>query len=300
MQSMLKNYLQDTKSQVEKFMANLLSDKAHIFDETNKSLYECTKYSVLNGGRRLRPIMTLAAGELFNIPTKLLLGVATSIELIHCYSLVHDDLPAMDDDDLRRGLPAAHKKFDEATAILTGDALQSLAFEILTDQTYTPAAPETQVQLVKILSTAAGLSGIVLGQIADLTAENNIPTLEQLNNISFYKTVSLFTACMHMAAVIANCSTNDTKTLINYAHAIGMAFQITDDIKDVTSNTKTLGKPQGSDQKNNKATFASIMGITAATNYAKKLKTQALEQLQNIKNAKNSKLELLTHHMIKI
>lgn len=243
-------------------------------------LIEAMEYSLLSGGKRIRPILTyasaIAAGS--SAETPLVDAAASAVECIHAYSLIHDDLPAMDDDDLRRGSPTCHIAYGEATAILAGDALQTLAFEILAKQN---AQPNLSLQLIAELSRASGAVGMVVGQAIDLEAQNQLLSLEQLEQMHNHKTGALIEAAIVMGAIATGATQAETlKSLRTYAKAIGLAFQVQDDILDVISNTSTLGKPQGSDMDRNKPTYVSLMGIDKAQQKARELVTKAQTCLQ--------------------
>lgn len=228
-------------------------------------LKEAMIYSVLNGGKRIRPLFCYATADIFG-STLLTDDAAVAVELIHAYSLIHDDLPAMDDDDLRRGKATCHLAFDEATAILAGDALQAMAFDILAGDGDQPATGNpVRLALIKSLARAAGAAGMVLGQSIDLCATNRILNLEDLQNMHNNKTGALIDAAVYMGAVSTQqADAADLAALARYSSAIGLAFQVKDDILDVESNTETLGKRQGADAALNKATYSSMLGLTGA------------------------------------
>jgi geranylgeranyl pyrophosphate synthase len=232
------------------------------------------RYSLFNGGKRVRPILAYAAALAINpsIKLELLDPVASALECLHSYSLVHDDLPAMDDDDLRRGKPTCHIAFNEASAILAGDGLQTLAFDLLT-QTDLPAA--TQIQLVRQLATGSGAGGMVLGQAIDLAAVDHQLDLHQLENMHRHKTGALIRAAVAMGAIAAGATSTQLQALDSYAAAIGLAFQVQDDILDVTADTATLGKQQGADIARNKPTYVSLLGLDTAKAKAAELHHQA-------------------------
>lgn len=247
----------------------------------NNLLSAAMRYSVLNNGKRLRPLLVYAVGEALQTPIARLHAAAVSVELIHCYSLIHDDLPAMDDDDLRRGLPSCHKAFDEATAILAGDALQALAFEVLCDSEFNPVGSEQQVAMIRELARASGATGMVLGQALDLAAEEKNIQLSELITLHNHKTGALFTACIELSFLASPYAADQKihQQLQDFGKNLGLAFQIQDDILDVTSDTATLGKPAGSDQKLHKSTFPSLLGLKTAQNQANHYLQQAIESL---------------------
>lgn len=246
-------------------------------------LCDAMRYSVLNGGKRIRPLLVIAAAEACAQPQsrlnrEALWPAAVAVEYIHAYSLIHDDLPAMDDDDLRRGKPTCHIAFDEATAILAGDALQCAAFEILSQSPHTLA-------LVAPLAKAAGARGMVAGQAIDLNAVDQALTLAQLSHMHQHKTGALIEASIAMGAILAGADVAQQEALQRYARAIGLAFQVQDDILDVTADTQTLGKLQGADAANNKPTYVSLLGLDEAKHKAQGLQAEAHEALQCVPNA---------------
>lgn len=236
------------------------------------------RYSLFNGGKRVRPILVYAAALTIKPETDLSLidPIAAALECLHSYSLVHDDLPAMDDDDLRRGKPTCHIAFNEATAILAGDGLQTLAFDLLT-QADLPS--QTQIQLVRQLALGSGVVGMVLGQAIDLAAVDHQLDLDQLETMHRHKTGALIRAAVAMGAISAGADKDQLAALDKYAAAIGLAFQVQDDILDVTGDTATLGKQQGADIARNKPTYVSLLGLDAAKAKATELHRQALDAL---------------------
>lgn len=271
------DYHQACTTRIEHFLERLLPKPTAV----PTRLQEAMRYAVLNGGKRLRPLLVYATGEACGAELSTLDGAAAAIELIHSYSLVHDDLPAMDDDDLRRGKPSCHKAFGEALAILTGDALQALAFQLLSDAQLNPVNANLQIKMIRILAETSGAFGMVGGQAMDIeqehTTEPSNASLERVCAVDQKKTGALITASILLGAIGAGCQ--DQKQLIaleQYGSFIGLAFQVQDDILDVTGNTATLGKTQGKDSTQNKATFPALMGLTAAYQYAQELHEKAL------------------------
>lgn len=261
-------------------------------------LNEAMAYGALLGGKRVRPFLVYAVGELFNTPMHILDPLAAAIECIHAYSLIHDDLPAMDDDALRRGQATCHIKFDDATAILAGDALQSLAFEILS-QEIPDLDAKAQLKIINILASAAGDKGMCAGQSLDIAAENQQVNLQNLETIHGAKTGALILAAVQMAAYShAQISHSELTLLSQFAKAIGLAFQVQDDILDVIGDTKTLGKPQGSDQGLNKSTYPSLLGLQEAQNKAQLLYQEALHALSQLPY-NTQLLESFAHYIIK-
>ncbi|VVQ12264.1 Farnesyl diphosphate synthase [Pseudomonas fluorescens] len=244
-------------------------------------LYEAMRYSVMNGGKRVRPLLAYAACEALGGKAEQANGAACAVELIHAYSLVHDDLPAMDDDDLRRGQPTTHKKFDEACAILAGDGLQSLAFSALLDPRLSNADAETRLQMVCALALAAGPAGMVGGQAIDLGSVGLKLDQKALEYMHRHKTGALIEVSVKLGALASGRAEKDElKSLQTYAQAIGLAFQVQDDILDVESDTVTLGKRQGADIARDKPTYPALLGLDAAKAYALELRDQALHALR--------------------
>ena len=243
-----------------------------------ESLFAAMRYSVFNGGKRLRPALCFAAAEAIASSDANTAKVAAALEMIHAYSLIHDDLPAMDDDDLRRGKATCHIQFDEATAILAGDGLQSLAFEQLTELHNIPA--DQIVKLLSMLASYSGCSGMVAGQAIDLAATGQTLSLEQLKTMHRHKTGALIEAAVLMGAIATGAATEQQLAVLKqFAADIGLAFQIQDDILDVESSTEQLGKQQGSDAANQKSTYSSIMGLEEARAEAATLYQQSVASL---------------------
>lgn len=259
------------------------------------------RYSLFNGGKRVRPTLAYASALAISEAAMddkhraLLDRVACSLESLHSYSLVHDDLPAMDDDDLRRGKPTCHIAYDEATAILAGDALQTFAFELLCDIENIPAT--TQLALIKQLAQASGASGMVLGQAIDLAAVDKQLDLTQLETMHRHKTGALIRASVSMGATALNASRAQLAALDTYAAAIGLAFQVQDDILDVIADTQTLGKQQGADIARNKPTYVALLGLDAARAKAQELHQQALAALEGF-DSKANYLRALSEYII--
>jgi geranylgeranyl diphosphate synthase type II len=239
------------------------------------------RYSVTNGGKRVRPLLVYAACEALGGNAEKANGAACAVELIHAYSLVHDDLPAMDDDDLRRGLPTTHKAFDEACAILAGDGLQSLAFSVLTDSKLTPQDADTRLKMVATLAHAAGPAGMVGGQAIDLGSVGLKLDQKALEFMHRHKTGALIEASVKLGALASEHASQDQLNALQiYARAVGLAFQVQDDILDVESDTATLGKRQGADIARDKPTYPALLGLEEAKHYALELRDQALVALR--------------------
>ncbi len=240
-------------------------------------LKEAILYSTLNGGKRLRALLTLASGELCGVKRETLFPIAAAIEAIHAYSLIHDDLPAMDDDDFRRGKPTCHKAFDEATAILAGDALLTYSFELLSNIATLDA--EKKLAIIQLYSHAAGTSGMVGGQFIDLESEHCQISLHQLETIHRKKTGALIKAAILAGAIAGNADQATYDKLSIYADNIGLAFQIKDDILDVTGTQEELGKMPGSDLLQEKSTYISLLGLDASVVKLEALTSEAIELL---------------------
>lgn len=241
-------------------------------------LKEAMSYSVLDGGKRIRPLLAFAGGQLSGATIQSLLPIAAAIEMIHCYSLVHDDLPAMDDDDFRRGKPSNHKAYDEATAILVGDALLTEAFSLLSHDNNFSA--ETKIKLLQILSKASGARGMIKGQFLDMQAEQKPITLEELQEIHNNKTGAVIQASVLMGYHAGNnISEESLEALAVFSQKVGLMFQIQDDILDATSSSEVLGKSVGKDAEQEKATYVNLLGIETAQEYMQKLNTEALSLL---------------------
>jgi len=246
-------------------------------------LQEAMRYSVIGGGgKRVRPILVYAAGQALNIELKQLDACACAVEIIHAYSLIHDDLPAMDNDDLRRGRPTCHVAYDDATAILAGDALQAFAFEVLASDSAMQTSAGTRIEMIKLLAQASGSSGMAGGQAIDLGAVGQSLVLDELENMHLLKTGALIRASVVLGAMCSpNIQATKLEALDTYARCVGLAFQIHDDILDVTADTQTLGKPQGSDEQQNKPTYPALLGLEGAMERALELHKQAIKALEH-------------------
>ena len=253
---MFKVTFQQYLTMIEQFLAKLPWDKAIL----NQSMY----YSLIGGGKRIRPVLALASAVAVGGDPETVLPAAVSLELIHTYSLIHDDLPAMDNDDYRRGRLSNHKVFGEANAILAGDALLTYAFELLADPG--TAQPERQLRIIREVAVAAGKDGMVGGQVADIAGEGKTLKLDEIEEIHKGKTGALLTASARLGGILAGGTEKQVKALSNYAEALGLAFQIKDDILDVVGNSERLGKPAGSDLRQGKATYVSLLGLEGAEN----------------------------------
>jgi len=241
-------------------------------------LYEAMRHATMNGGKRMRPLLVMAASALFDVDRRCALRVATAIECIHVYSLIHDDMPCMDDDDLRRGKPTVHKLFDEATAVLAGDSLHAIAFEVLADAATHPKA-EVRCALSLELARASGPAGMAGGQMMDLVAETTQFDLLTVTDLQALKTGALISFSVEAGAMLGEAGAVECAALARYARAIGLAFQIADDLLDVEGDPALAGKALQKDAAAGKATFLSLLGIDDARAEAQALVTQAIEDL---------------------
>ncbi len=276
MSNALKDYLTFCQNRVERALEARLPSENQI----PTKLHEAMRYCVLDGGKRMRPMLTYCTGKALGIAPEDLDGAACAVEFIHVYSLIHDDLPAMDDDDLRRGKPTCHIAYDEATAILTGDALQALAFKVLADDPTIRADAESRLRMITMLTKASGSQGMVGGQAIDLESVGTMLTLPQLENMHIHKTGALIRASVNMATLTRpDIAPNQAEGLDHYAKCIGLSFQVKDDILDEESDTATLGKTQGKDKDNDKPTYPALLGLAGAKQKAQELHEQAIESL---------------------
>ncbi|MDZ7754323.1 MAG: farnesyl diphosphate synthase [Gammaproteobacteria bacterium] len=278
----LEAYATECRSRVEARLDALLPASTLL----PTRLHEAMRYAVLGAGKRVRPLLVYATGHALGVPMDTLDAGACAVELIHAYSLVHDDLPAMDDDDLRRGRPTCHKAFDEGTAVLVGDALQSLAFQILAGNGNGQAAlpSQTRLEMVSRLAIAAGSRGMAGGQAIDLDAVGQDLNLAELEIMHIHKTGALIRTAVLLGALAAGDGADAAleDRLDHYGKCIGLAFQIRDDILDVELSTEDLGKPQGADVQRNKPTYPAIVGLSEAKRIAEELHEAALESLSGL------------------
>lgn len=271
-------FLETYRRRIDQHLTEQLSDYS-----THPRLQDAMQYSLFNGGKRVRPILVYAAANAVSGINPVSDKAAIAVEAIHAYSLIHDDLPAMDDDDLRRGKPTCHIAFDEATAVLAGDALQTVAFDALckTNEDQNISA-EIHLSMIQTLASASGAKGMVAGQSIDLAAVNQTLSLEQLERMHCLKTGALINASVRLGALSTGLASSIQLDALNqYASAIGLAFQVQDDILDVTSDTETLGKQQGADIALSKPTYVSLLGLDAAKSKARALHQQALDALSS-------------------
>jgi len=262
---------------------DFLAAKLESIEINDPKLLDAMRYGLLIGGKRMRPYLAYITGECVGAETSDIDGIAAALECIHAYSLLHDDLPAMDDDDLRRGKPTCHKAFDEATAILAGDSLQTLAFDILANHPFSSKMQSKQVKLFQQLVNASGYQGMCGGQALDLAATNKTISLSELEKIHALKTGALLEASVLMATECNPKVTNEEKKhFADYAQLVGLAYQVRDDIIDITSTDEELGKPAGSDIAANKSTYPSLLGLAGAQKKADDLYQQALQALASL------------------
>ncbi len=276
MNNALKDYLTSCQNRVERALANRLPEATQL----PQKLHDAMRYTVLDGGKRMRPMLTYCTGNALGISPDALDGPACAVEFIHVYSLIHDDLPAMDDDDLRRGKATCHIAYDEATAILTGDALQALAFQTLAHDPSITTSVENRLQMITVLAKASGSQGMVGGQAIDLDSVGKSISLPELENMHIHKTGALIRASVQLATLAAtDIDEQLSRKLDHYAKCIGLSFQVKDDILDEESDTATLGKTQGKDQDNDKPTYPALLGLQGAKQKAQELHEQAIDSL---------------------
>jgi geranylgeranyl diphosphate synthase type II len=261
----IASYLDQKREEVDQFLDRVLPD-AKISPTT---LHEAMRYSLFAGGKRVRPILAIAAAEAIGPPTKAILPIASSLELIHTYSLIHDDLPAMDNDDYRRGKPTNHKVYGEAMAILAGDALLTLAFDLCSRSELVEGLdPARQVLIIRELASGSGHLGMVGGQVLDIQAENKAIDLHTLQTIHMHKTGMLIRAAVRMGAIVASATLPQLNQLTKYAEDVGLAFQIADDVLNVTGTREELGKNANTDAQRGKKTYPTFYGVDGARRLA--------------------------------
>ena len=265
-------------------------------DGPEHKVMDAMRYSTLGGGKRIRPFLVVSSAELFSVDRRSALRAAAAVEMVHCYSLIHDDLPAMDDDDLRRGRPTCHVEFDEATAILAGDALLTKAFEVLVDDK-THQDARVRADLVLALARASGHAGMVGGQMLDLEAEAHELKMPEITRLQRMKTGELIAASCEAGAILGKASVHAFNHLHAYAHDIGLAFQIADDLLDVEGDEEAIGKKTGKDKAAGKATFVSLLGVERAREQADLLSHQAQEHLDPFGDAAEL-LRTLAHFIV--
>ena len=261
----------------------------------HEEIAKAARYSLMGGGKRIRAVLVLSVCDMLGGSMQAAQQFAAAVEMLHCYSLIHDDLPCMDNDDLRRGRPSCHKAFSEATAMLAGDVLLTEAFEVIANA---PAAPQICVAAARALGAGAGSCGMVYGQELDLKYEALAATEEQLRLIHRNKTGALINAAVQMGAAAAGAAPQQCEILASYAYGLGLVFQIVDDVLDVTSTPEQLGKPIGSDSENGKTTFVTLYGVDGAMALAQKLNEQICSDLQQHFGAKAAFLQQLAQQLL--
>ncbi len=287
-------WLAEKQARMETVLAALLPAKNH----APERLHDAMRYAVLGGGKRVRPLLAFAAGELTQADPAHVERAAAAVECIHAYSLVHDDMPAMDNDVLRRGKPTLHVEFDEATALLAGDALQSLAFTILSAAPLSNV-PENQIRMLHILATASGSLGMAGGQAIDLASVGKPLSLPELEFMHILKTGALIRASVNLGALCGQpLDAAATKHLDHYAKCVGLAFQVVDDVLDAEASTATLGKTAGKDAADNKPTYVSLMGLQPAKELAESLREDAHQALSGFGVGAN-RLRQLADYIVK-
>jgi geranylgeranyl diphosphate synthase, type II len=268
-------YIAESRKLVDEYLDTLLP----LESEEPETIHKAMRYSVFAGGKRLRPILVLASGESLAGDRALLLTLGAAIEMMHTYSLIHDDLPALDNDDLRRGRPTCHKVFGEAMAILTGDSLMTRSYQVLAD--LPGLSDSARVAIIREIASATGsVNGMIGGQVVDLESEGRTIDARVLEYIHHSKTGALLSACVRCGALAAHARASEFHALTEFGNKIGLAFQIVDDILDVTSSSEVLGKTAGKDAKVNKATYPALYGIEASRKKARELVTSSLEDIR--------------------
>jgi len=293
-QPSLSNLIEGYRLRVEKALDRFLPTVT----EPPERLHAAMRDAVLGDGKRVRPLQVYLTGEALGVEHSVLDGPACAVEMIHSYSLIHDDLPAMDDDDFRRGKPTLHRAYDEATAILAGDALQVLAFSVLARPGSGPQDQTSRLAIIQCLADASGTSGMAGGQVVDIEATGNILSLEELEHMHLLKTGRLIQACVKMAALCCTgLSAEVSQGLAQYGHDIGLAFQIKDDILDVVGDSLAMGKTAGSDQALEKATYPGLVGVEAAQEKAASLAVSACAALKPL-GSKAGRLKELAEYIV--
>ena len=286
------------KAQYEAYLAQAskaLDAACGQFLPETSEVCRAARYSLLGGGKRIRAVLVLSVCDLLGGDKAAAGQIAAAVEMLHCYSLIHDDLPCLDNDDLRRGRPSCHKAFDEATAMLAGDVLLTEAFEVVANA---PASAQACVRAARALGAGAGSRGMVYGQELDLKYEALAATEDQLRLIHRNKTGALINAAVQMGAAAAEADTETCRVLEAYAYGLGLVFQIVDDVLDVTSTPEQLGKPIGSDSENGKTTFATLYGVQGAMDLAQKLNAETCAQLHSHFGTKAAFLEQLAQQLL--
>lgn len=293
--SQFESYLAGCRARVEAALNSFLPPESI----QPVQLHTAMRYATFGNGKRIRPVLVYASGEALSVPSESLDGPASAVELIHTYSLIHDDLPAMDNDDLRRGRQTCHRRFDEATAILAGDALQSLAFKIIASDKSMLANATARIDMVESLALASGSRGMAGGQALDLAAVGREINLAELENMHIHKTGALIRASVRLGRLQAvDVDPELVRGLDHYSKCIGLAFQVVDDILDIEGDTQTLGKTKGKDAANNKPTYPSLLGLEASHRMAERLYQEALDGLSPL-DGKADPLRWLAEYVVR-
>lgn len=275
----LEEYLRDRGQEVDRWLDKLLPSE----ETTPSEIHKAMRYSMFAGGKRLRPILVVAAGEAFSVVPELLYPIASAIEMIHTYSLIHDDLPAMDNDDLRRGRPTCHKVFGEAMAILAGDALLTRAFEVVAKLSVPSDKQLNKIEIITEIASAAGtVNALIGGQAVDILSEGKPVSAETLDYIHSAKTGALITASVRVGAIMGGANPDELELITKYGNMAGLAFQITDDLLDVLATSEQLGKTAGKDANVQKATYVALHGIEESRKCANELAKSAIEAVQSL------------------
>lgn len=287
----LKNYFKQQTTKIETHLSNLVPEK----EKPYKLLFQAARYSLLNGGKRIRPILTLATTEMFQVDPQTSLTAACALEMIHTYSMIHDDLPCMDNDDFRRGKPSLHKQFDEGYAVLTGDFLLTHAFEVLSKEPL--LSSEKKLKLLTIMAKCSGGDGMIGGQVMDLLSEQQPIDLKTLELLHSKKTGALITTAILFGAIIGNANSVDKQNLFSFGQKIGLAFQVMDDILDVTAYEQKRGSPHSSDVNKQKSTYVSLLGLKKAKATVSSLFQSAQSILKQLP-LETSTLETLAYYIV--
>lgn len=275
---LLQEFLSSQCVKIEEELSRLIPEKLVPYN----SLFQAARYSLLGGGKRLRPVLALATAEALGGSSNTALRAACALEMIHTYSLIHDDLPCMDNDDFRRGKPSLHKVYPEGHAVLTGDFLLTHAFTVVANDSN--LTPEQRLELIKVLAAQSGEAGMIGGQIMDIAAEEQDVSLELLQEIHQLKTGAMIVASLEFGAIIASASLQDRSVLKQFGKDIGLAFQVVDDVLDVTNSKAKHGKEIASDQINGKTTYVSLLGLQKSKDYARELTDRAILSLKAIRS----------------
>jgi len=276
----LKDYLRTRRAMINDALVGILNHSGH-----TGRIRQAMEYSLMAGGKRLRPILCMAACESVGGRVSQVMNAACALEMIHTYSLIHDDLPAMDNDELRRGQPTCHMKFDEATAILAGDALLTLAFEVSAKfPNDSPALPVKRLQVIRSIAHAAGFQGMIEGQMQDMASEGARLTLDALETLHALKTGALIEASVYVGSCLGEADSHQIKQLCKYARRIGLAFQVVDDILNIEGNPAILGKAVGTDADRSKNTYPALLGLENSRIFSRRLVDEALNALDNFDN----------------